>query len=345
MITKQRRLNNESAVSVLIGTLALILVVVAGSAGIAMVYGNYATGASKQISPDNSAEATRIPIYVAGSDNMDYLTRTLGSDYSSTNPSVRIVSNVIDPDGIYSSLISKTTDIGALSGITIQEDLIHNPDIVIKQIGSSAIVVITNKNYPGVTSSNPIQYSDLKAFFTTGAKGGVINATLATPVIRSDDSGTANTFYNNFLGVNTVTSLGIAESSDAEVISSVESIPNTIGFADFGDAQTAIANGHLIKIVPVCDAMQCYPTVPNYSGMKGIAQYQYRSTARHADGTPVWTGNQTDVTGYNLTLIYPLYYITKDNPNSAESGFLEFAASPSSQGSFMKASVFSIAGL
>ena len=197
MITRTKLYDNESAVSVLIGTLALIAVVIVGTIGIATIVGSFSSDVSKRASPDASVAATQTPVNIAGSDNMDVLTRSLAESYNAENSGVRIVSGIISPDSVYNAINSKTIDIGALAGTISYTDITKNPNIQTTQIGSSAVVVITNKINPGVIAiANPVAYADLKAFFTNNAFGGSNLNASAKAVTRSDASGTADSFYN-----------------------------------------------------------------------------------------------------------------------------------------------------
>lgn len=339
--------NNESAVSVIVGTLALIAVVIAGVMGIALILGNFNTEVSKEVSPSDSVAATKTPVYIAGSDNMDVLTRSLAGSFGEENPSVRIVSGVISPDGVYPAIISKTIDIGALSGTISYSDITKNPQIRTRQIGSGAVVLITNKATPGVTSlTTPLTQPVIRAFFTSNTIGTNLNPG-ALAVTRSDVSGTADTFYNSFLGIATVHSVpggGEPRNSNAALISYVAETPYAIGFADYGDVETAMSGyGESISIVRIQDDFWTYPGSLSYDSMTTAARFDYRSTARHADGSLVWTGTQSDVPQYNLSLCYPLYYVTKGNPNTVEKSILDYATSPAARPAFRQANTFSVA--
>jgi ABC-type phosphate transport system substrate-binding protein len=282
---------------------------------------------------------------------MDVLTRSLAESYNAENSGVRIVSGIISPDSVYNAINSKTIDIGALAGTISYTDITKNPNIQTTQIGSSAVVVITNKINPGVIAiANPVAYADLKAFFTNNAFGGSNLNASAKAVTRSDASGTADSFYNSFLGMSTLQSIpngAPPQSSDTALISYVAATPYTIGFADYGDVETAIStNSEQISIISLQDSASgwTYPANPNYDDMKKVAKNNYLSTQRHADGSLVWTGNQSvNVPEYNLSLIYPLYYVTKDKPNTLQQGILDYATSPAARPAFMRANVFSVA--
>lgn len=346
MIGTKKWYDNESAVSVLVGTLALIAVVIAGTMGIAAIVGSFSTDVSRQASPDQSVAATKTPVYIAGSDNMDVITRSLAESYTEENPSVRIIYGILSPDSVYNSINSKITDIGALAGPVRYTDITRNPNIRTTQIGSGAVVLITNKATPGVTDiNNPLTVPVLKAFFTNNAIGANVDP-LAKAVTRSDVSGTADTFYNSFLGMSTLQSIpggAPSQSSDAALISYVAATPYAVGFADYGDVKTAITNNaEPVSIIKIQDYILTYSS-SNYDDIKVAAKYQYLSTQRHADGSPVWTGTQADVPQYNLTLMYPLYYVTKDKPNTVQQGILDYATSPAARPAFIRANVFSVA--
>jgi ABC-type phosphate transport system substrate-binding protein len=346
MIARKKWYDNESAVSVLVGTLALIAVVIAGTIGIASIVGAFSTDVSKHASPDASVAATQTPIYIAGSDNMDGLTRSLAISYAEENSGVRIVSGILVPDGVYPAIISKTVDIGALAGLISYTDITKNPDIRTTQIGSSAVVIITNKATPGITNiNNPLTVPVIKALFTNNALGANLDPN-AKAVTRSDVSGTADTFYNSFLGMSTLQSIpggAPPQNSDSDLISYVAATPYAIGFADYGDVESAINNNaEPISIIKIQDALFTYSS-SNYDDIKVAAKYQYLSTQRHADGSIVWTGTQADVPQYPLTLCYPLNYVTKDKPNTLQQGFLDYVTSPAARPAFIRANVFPVA--
>jgi ABC-type phosphate transport system substrate-binding protein len=253
------------------------------------------------------------------------------------------------PDGVYPAILKKNIDIGALSGNIDSDIIAKNPNVQVKQIGSSAVVLITNTMSPGVTNiADPIDYDALKQFFKDNTNNIGNLKSDAKAVTHSHSSGTAETFYKKFLGINTLNAIpngGIALMSD-DVIAYVASNGKAIGFADYGDVKTTISNGELnITILSVDDGYfpVYYANTLSYHNMTIAARYEYRSTARNADGSFVWTRNQTEVPEYNLSLIYPLNYVTKGNPNVVESGFLNYVTSPSARPAFVQTNKFSIA--
>ena len=343
MLSNQH-IDREQAVSVLVGTLLLIVVVIVGSLAIATILSGVSTQTSKQANPQNQASASSIPVYIAGSDAMLDLDNALAANFEATNPSMAISSNTISPDGVVPALQAKTIDIGALAGGMNYVTQFKNPNVQMRQIGSSAVVVIapslnTSLSSPSVPFSYPRLQND---FMHHGGQDPVL--------IRSDQSGTGDTFYT-FLG--NPTQYG-TENGDAQMINDVEQsgisgepgYPGVIGYADYGDVETAINDNRVkVSIVPIDDGSfySYFPSNMSYQNMTAAAKYQYQSAEVNGVGEPIWTGNQTSVTTYNLSLFYPLNYVTLGAPSAGESVFMQWAASPASISTFTKENQFSLA--
>lgn len=341
MRSRKKSFDNEEAVSVLVGTLGLILVVVIGISGIAVIYSAYSSDVAKQLSPHQSVISSQIPLVIAGSDTMQITTYYLGDDYMKRNLGVKISGEAVSTNAMISSLDRKAIDLGAVSGKMDYTIVSKNPNLNTKLIGETAVVVITNKASPGVTSiSVPVQYSDLKTFFTGGAGGGNIKV-VATRAVRSDSSATTDTFYN-FLGS---AALPGDRVSDADMIQYVAATQNAIGYADYSDVESSIANnGVAISIVPICDQFYCYPGDFIYSNMSKAAKYNYLSTATNFDNSPMWTGDQSYVPEYNMSLYYPMYYVWMNSADPLGVNFMQYAISPAAVPAFAKAYTFPIVG-
>lgn len=338
---KERVYDNESGISVIIGTLLLILVVLVGVLAIATIVATTGNGVAKQMNTQQEGAVGAIPLSVYGSDDMNALTTDIAQAYMSVNPSVHVTSGSIAPDGIYSSLISGTSDIGAVSGKISYPDLSNNPNIQTTQVGEGLVVIIVNKTNPITTHAS---YSALCWTFSNPSNPNAISG--AIPITRSDDAGIVDEFYNIFLGEPTLLNVGVPVNGDVAVIQGVSTTPNAIGFANYGDVENAIlSSNENVEIIGFDDQIQRYfQNNMTYQNLTVAAKDNYLSTAVHANGQPVWAGNQTMVPQYNMSLFYPLYYVTKQAPNSAESGFIQYAKSPGSLPQFQQAGDFSIAG-
>jgi ABC-type phosphate transport system substrate-binding protein len=335
MIMQKKLFDNESAVSVLVGTLALIAVVVAGTLGIATILGGFSTDVSKHASPDQSVAATQTPVYIGGSDIMNGLTRSLGTLYNTGNPSLRIETGSMDQTGLDDALTKKRIDIGAFSGdakIAGYATIASDPAITMTQIGMSSVVVITNKATPGV--SGTVKYSDLKNFFNGGIPPmGAILAGAVHP-LRSDQPETTTEVLYNYLGLAIpAAGSGNVASGDA-MIQYVATHPNATGYADFSDAETAINNGINIAIVGITASDDTYPYDSGsitYANLAIADKNNYRSIP--------------DESKYPSALCYPLYYVTTQNTAGSTESFINFAKSPAARTAFQNVNAVSIADL
>jgi ABC-type phosphate transport system substrate-binding protein len=335
MISRTKFYDNESAVSVLVGTLALIAVVIAGTMGIAMIVGSFSTDVSKQASPDQSIAATQTPVYIGGSDNMNGLTRSLATLYNKGNPSLRIETGSMDQTGLDDALTKKRIDIGAFSGeagYAGYATLASDPTITMTQIGMSSVVVITNKITPGV--SGTVQYSDLYNFFNPpGVAGGNIHL-IAIRAVRSDQPETTTKAFYSFLG------LAVPGSGSGNVIGKdamiqfVATTPESIGYADYSDAETAIQNGMNIAIVGITDP----PPGPAY--LASSITYTNLAIADKNKYRSIFDNSK-----YNQTLCYPLYYVTTENTAGSTESFINFVKSPAARSAFQNVYTVSIADL
>ena len=226
------------------------------------------------------------------------------------------------------------------------------PNLKQYQIGMGAISVITNKAHPGVTANGQtygLNITELKSAYdpmTTGLNmSGIAGVTDyvngVTFVTRADGSGTADNFYQQYLGLSaTSTSFnktiaginGTAVNGNAAVVSTVGSTSYAVGFADYGDSVANINGGSAsIIILPVQDsagttyALQQFDgvggtaTTANFNTIRGAAKYIYQTSVEKGQ-----TPSQSGTTAYPITLIRGLYYATNGAPSSTVQSFINF---------------------
>lgn len=335
MITQKKSFENDSAVSVLVGTLALIAVVVAGTLGIATILGTFSSDVSKHASPDQSVAATQTPVYIAGSDNMLGLTQSLATSYATGNPSIRIVPGAMDPTGLDDALAKKRLDIGMVSGNVGYAALASDPSMKITQIGMSSVVVITNKATPGV--SGPVNYADLQNFFNTPmSRTGNIYHVPANPsdairLERSDQPEITTEALFNYLAVPVPASGSGNVADENSMIQSVASTSYAIGYTDFSDAETAIQNGQNIALVGFTDPSGTTTYSATYANLAAADKNKYRSI--------------NDNSKYPLGLCYPLYYVTTTTSGGIPDPFISFTTSTAARSAFQSANAVSIVDL
>ena len=172
---------------------------------------------------------------------------------------------------------SGVADIGAASEVIASKWTTQFPNLKSNLIGYGAIVVITNKAAPGVavggtgTTVGSISQDDCDYVWdptnTTGNTGATTHNITANfvPVYRADGSGTADSFFGNFVNMskqyggpssspasNSNNTRSLAVNGNAAVVSTVGSTPLAIGFADYGDTLANILGGNpTVTIVPI----------------------------------------------------------------------------------------------
>ncbi len=338
-----KHMNNEMAVSPIVATLVLIVVAVIGAVAVGTIMGTFSTDVSKQANTNQANAAVQNEILVAGSTTIDPITQAAAKLYTAANPDTKIVSQAIASGAGIQAVGNGVADIGATSDGVSAANLQQFPNLQPVQIGMGAIVIITNKAAPAV--SGYATFQDLTNAFVAGSYGsGNLSAGTVT-VLRADSSGTAKTFYVNFLGQSkqlTTTTSGVnvtAVNGNQLVVSTVGSTPYALGFADYGDAVNgaAASGANNIAIVPYQDSLGVTYTLPtdfatsahvtqNWNALRGEAKAIYSATVE----APTTMDQTSSTFKYsNISMIRALWYVTNGAPNSNVANFIQYVrASP-----------------
>jgi phosphate transport system substrate-binding protein len=336
--------NNDMAVSPIVATLVLIVVAVIGAVAVGTIMGTFSSDVSKQANANGAGSAAQTEIVVAGSTTIDPITQLAAQAYSTKNPGVKITSQAMGSGAGVAAVGSGVADIGAASEAIPAKWTTAFPNLKANLIGYGAISVITNKANPGFVAANlttGVPVADLRSIFDPIQTAG-LNATFtagALPVYRADGSGTADSFFKNYLGLsssptsnaNRTGSLGA--NGNAAMISTVGSTNYAIGFADYGDSVANKLSANTITIVPVQDVngvvygtalnnqdsittSASSTTQKNWADLRSEAKYVYQGT--------VLGYTVTDAAKYPTTLIRPLYYLTNGVAPSTVQDFISF---------------------
>jgi len=143
MISRKEFYDNGSAVSVLVGTLLLILVVVIATVSIATIYSTLAKDTSNKIGISTSVIDRGMPLYIGGADSMIVLTQSLADSYNKNNPALFITTGSMAQDAVPNALNIKILDVGMMTGTPASD-----PDLKVTQIGGSCYVGISHGSHP-----------------------------------------------------------------------------------------------------------------------------------------------------------------------------------------------------
>jgi phosphate transport system substrate-binding protein len=356
MYANMKRMNNDMAVSPIVATLVLIVVAVIGAVAVGTIMGTFSTSVSKQANADQAGSASQNQILVAGSTTVDPITQLAGKLYTVQNPGVKVVSQATGSGAGLQAVGQGIADIGQMSENPSTAQLQQFPNLKTYQIGSGAIVVITNKAHPVNSSVGyNISYADLQSVFATPST--LLTATNAAPsgaatipgdlpvgtvtVYRADGSGTADSFFKTYLGFTARPTSNSGEPNSTAVngnpmmVQTVGSTSYALGFADYGDAVANINGANSIVICGVqgsstdssyhvlpatFDGALGVHTTQNWNFIRDTAKYQYQY---YTEGNTGATSN----TNWPIGLIRPLNYITNGVPSSQISNYISFVQS------------------
>ncbi|WP_292426266.1 substrate-binding domain-containing protein [Methanoregula sp.] len=358
MHATMKRMNHDMAVSPIVATLVLIVVAVIGAVAVGTIMGTFSSDVSKQANANQAGSAAQSQILIAGSTTVDPITQLAGKIYTAQNPGVKIVSQATGSGAGLQAVGQGIADIGAMSENPSSAQLQQFPNLKTYQIGSGAIVVITNKAKPAnttVAGDYNVSFADLQNAFSSGSTklsntsqtianphtlGNTLNANTVT-VYRADGSGTADSFFTNYLGFtakltsNPDEANSLAVNGNPMMVQTVGSTNYALGFADYGDAIANINGANSIVILGVQGSQldSTYHVLPaTFDGALGAGttkNWNYiRSTAKGLYQLNV-EGNSgaSQSTNWPAGLIRPLNYITNGAPNSQIQNYISFVQS------------------
>ncbi len=326
--------NNDMAVSPIVATLVLIVVAVIGAVAVGTIMGTFSSDVSKQANANGAGAASQTEIVVAGSTTIDPITQLAGQAYTAKNPGVKITSQAMGSGAGVAAVGAGVADIGAASETIASKWTTAFPNLKSNLIGYGAISVITNKAHPANTTTY-LMPSDLASAF--GPAATLVNMSANTVLVyRADGSGTADSFFKNYLGLSsspTSSSLTyLGANGNAAMISTVGSTNYALGFADYGDSVANKLGANTITILPVADAAgnvygAALNTQDNIYTLGSQTQKNWgdlRAEAKYVYQGQVLGYTVTDPAKYPTTLIRPLYYLTNGVAPSTVQDFISF---------------------
>jgi phosphate transport system substrate-binding protein len=328
--------NNDMAISPIVATLVLIVVAVIGAVAVGTILGTFSSDVSKQANANGASSAAQTEILVAGSTTIDPITQAAAKMYSAQNPGIKITSQAMGSGAGVQAVGNGVADIGAASEAIKSSWTTQFPNLKTYQIGEGAISVITNKGTPANSSVTGVSWTDLNAVYDPMNQAPTLTTLNAAPVIvtRADGSGTADSFYQKYLGLaatytSSANETTVAVNGNAAVVSTVASTKNSVGFADYGDAVANVNGANTIIILPVMDKAGKTYSLQNFDGATGTQTTNnfntLRSEAKYVyQGTVEGQSGLTDPAKYPSTLLRPLFYVTNGVPSSNVQSFINF---------------------
>ncbi|MBP2132187.1 phosphate transport system substrate-binding protein [Methanomicrobium sp. W14] len=298
---------------------------------------------TKDISSKTSTSDKKLSI--SGSTTIQPVSELLATAYMNDHPDIEItVTGGGSSKGIEDAG-KDVVDIGSASRKIKESELEKYPEMKVYQIGASAIVIITSR----MNSIDTITYEELTMLYNNKSENvssmpGICNIT--TVIQRSEESGTEETFAgwlfdgqknldDSFEARDTGKSGDIAQISakgNAEVLNLVKDNANSVGFVDFGYAESDPG----VKILKVLDKGAKNALPVNMNSIREDILMELKNDESKSE-----TKDSYYITG----LTRPLNYVTcKETPHLVKD-FIYFASDPSSTAYFNEIGYFSAAEL
>ncbi|OPY43880.1 MAG: phosphate ABC transporter periplasmic substrate-binding protein PstS [Methanoregulaceae archaeon PtaU1.Bin222] len=275
-------------------------------------------------------------ITISGSTTVQPVSEMLAGAFMQAHPGVRIsVTGGGSGKGILDTG-EGTVSIGAASRMPEPEEMEKYPDLRIYQIGGSGIVVISHREFPG----DVIGRDDLARLYDEREENLSVYPRIAgikTVVQRSDASGTEETFaqwlfgekakhLNGALNVSDTSDSGRVEAVAGEgnmaVLNIVRTTPGSIGFVDFGFAESH-PDVKMLRIETSLGEVFPAAGVPFGPAIRDELALQNGRNDRYIEG-----------------LTRPLLYLTKGAPGPWEESFILFSQSPEAAKYFKEVGYF-----
>lgn len=330
---------NEHAVSPIVATLVLIVVAVVGAVAVGTIMGTFSSDVAERNNAGDVAGASATELIISGSTTMQPVSQALAQGYMKVKPGMKVTVNGGGSGAGLISVMTGVSDIGSMSEDMSTAQRAKYPDAVQHKIGYGAIAVITNAKTSALTSGTAISKEDLKTIYndtTESRPSSIVDGAII--VYRSDSSGTADSFFKNFLGLTSTTpndanadtnTTFSGQSGNGKLVDFVASTEKSIGFCDYGYVATRTD----VKIVGIIDGGKTW--TPSYDKLVNTAKELYKKNDVLKDVTQPTDENKN----YIVNLIHPLYYITKGEPNSVVKDYITWTQLPAQEDYFKNVNV------
>ncbi len=314
--------DDTQAVAPIVATLVLVVVAISGAAAVGTIMGTFSSDVSGEANTGELVSASSTEILIAGSTTVQPVSELLAENYMKEHQGIKITVQGGGSGAGVSSVGMDIVDIGAASRPVKDKELEKYPDLMTHKIGGSAVVVIAHDD---ITKFN-VTHAELKDAYATNDATKIVNESGTENITklyqRAEASGTQDTF-EDWLDSNGGTT-GIdagtpGATGNAGVLKAVQDTTDSIGFVDFGFAESLDG----VVILGIIDH-----TGKTYADID----------ADHIEDEL----KSQDNTNYVKELTRPLNYVTNGEPTSMEQAFITFAQSPGATSCFEDCGYFAI---
>jgi ABC-type phosphate transport system substrate-binding protein len=298
-----RIIKDTNAVSPVVATLMLIMVVAGSVAFLSGMMQNMNSQTDKVAGKSNGADRTSIKINIISSDLAEPAILPLVNAYNDKSLGVMLQLQASAALAVTSNVSigevgTGTADIGVSDRLPSPDERGKYPDLVAQKLGTSGIVIVVN-GPGGNFSKNTLRglyngtNSTLKAYQMTGS------------------SGTEEAFLQY---INTSINSNIPSVTDSiGMLNAVKSMPGSIGFIEYSyvDSQDKLGSVNIAGL---------------YDENNGVTY----TNISYSNFTQAATSGDVNNFYYPLELAHPLYFVTRGSPTLPDS-FIKWARSVEGQ--------------
>lgn len=301
-------IKDTNAVSPVVASLMLIMVVAASVAFLSGMMNNMNSQADKVAGKGSSAGRTSMNINIISSDLALPAVEPLVKAYDDKSLGVFLQLQKSATLNVTSNISigevgTGIADIGISDRPPSQEELGEYPDLVAQKFGTSGVVVIVNEGAPCAPVCN-FSKNALQKFYNNSDSS-------LTAYQMSGVSGTQQAFMQY---INTsINSTLPAVTGSAGMLNAVETTPNSIGFIEYGYVYSQANSGSAV-----------------ISGLYDESNGQTYTNMSYSNFTTAAASSDVNNSYYPLELAHPLYFVTRGNP-SLEDSFIQWARSSEGQ--------------
>lgn len=309
--------NNDMAVSPIVATLVLIVVAVIGAVAVGTIMGSFSSDVSKKASAGQAGDASSTDILIAGSTTIQPAMLLVANDFMTQNPGVKLNVQAGGSGAGLASVAAGVANIGMFSQKMDTAQIAAYPTVKEFVVGYGGVVAIV----PTTTTVTAVNATDLKALFNDGLNTGASLPTgITTLVIRSDVSGTADSFAT-MIGARNIyntTAAGSvtfsAQNGNGDLVKKVAGTANSLGFTDLDYALTTTT----VKYLP-------WDFGTNGGVGTAATTYTYKDVRDAKNGMK---------STFPSAAVRPLELLTLGNPDAISSSIIQFTQSPTEAAQF-----------
>ncbi len=301
-----KMIKDTNAVSPVVSSLLLIMVVAGGAAFLSAMMRDVGSQADDAVGKTSSVDITAIKIDLVTSDLAQPAVEPLVNAYNDKRSGVMLQLQQGEMLGGTSSIVIGaigigTADIGATDRLPSPDEMGKYPDLVVNKIGTSGIVVIVNN-----ASGPPVTDYDKNTL------RGLYNGTIITRKAyqMTGSPGTEKAFLQ-YIGSTSIDPGITAVTGSAGMLDAVRNTANSAGFIEYSYVDTPEERGPEVHIAGILNE----DSGITYTNMSAL------------NFTLAASNSSANNSYYPLELAHSLYFVTRGEPSSLEDSFIKWARS------------------